>query len=467
MRKRLVAGSVAVLLVAAAGVGLALYLAGGGHRDITTSSAEAYRVYREALENERRYYYKEAKDGFARALALDPQFAEAMLGLARLTEGDQGLALVKRAAKEKGRLTERERLHVDMQLAGREGRWDEHIQIAQAIHKKYPDDVRAATMLARHEIQSGNPERAIQIFGELLAVEPNNAEAYNQIGYFYAYRGDYEKAIENLQKYRFMAPDQANPYDSLAEIQAYSGHYDEAIANLEEALKRKPDFFNSYRTLGIAYLGKGEYGKAMEALKKGAHEATENEMRRMYLREALRVGYVAGDVAVVKQLIGEYLAVPGEQHPEISRLVMDGVVDLMEGRPAQAEKRLREAQPKIEAAYAESTGGTKKWEPKLRDPGITFLMAQALAKQGKADEAIALCEDLSKPEKVEAGFERRHWVFAGRALEAELLARKGDLDGAEKLLAENRKWNPSWAPARPSEQVVAQLRREKVLAASK
>jgi hypothetical protein len=143
------------------------------------------------------------------------------------------------------------------------------------------------------------------------------------------------------------------------------------------------------------------------------------------------------------------------------------VVDLMEGRPAPAEKALREVQPKIKAAYAAETGGLGKWDEKMEDPGITYLLAQTLARQGKTDEAIALCERLSKPVDVEADFARRHWVFAARAMLAELVARKGDLDRAEALLAENRKWNPSWAPARSSEQAVQQLRREKVLEASK
>jgi hypothetical protein len=48
-----------------------------------------------------------------------------------------------------------------------------------------------------------------------------------------------------------------------------------------------------------------------------------------------------------------------------------------------------------------------------------------------------------------------------------MLAAAGKLDEAEKLVQENHKWNPSWAPAREAELTVARLRREKVLAAAK
>ena len=462
-KRRLVALGAGGLLVAVVGVAAAMYFGRG--RELTTSSSEAEKVFREALQNERAYYLREAREGFARALELDPQFAEAMLGLARMTPGDQSLVLVRRAAKERDRLTERERLHVDTQLALREGRRDDALRVAQITHEKYPDDIRAAMMLANHEIEKGNSERAQQIFKELLAVEPNNALAYNSLGYYHAYRGEYDLAMDNIRKYQFMAPDQANPYDSLGEIQAYSGHYDEAIANLNQVLKMKPDFFLAHLHMGIAYEGKGDYARAIEAFRRGAREANDDDVRRQHLREAIRVAFVAQDAAQARQLIAEYRAVPGDKNPEITRVAMDAVLALLENRPAETERLLQEVAPKIIAAYSEEM--TEKTQKVVDDPGWNYLMAQALARQGKTAEAIALCEKLDNPQNTYGSFEQRHWVFSGRAMLAELVARQGDLDRAEKLLAENRKWNPSWAPARASEEVVAQLRREKVLAASK
>ena len=463
MRRRLIALGAGGLLLAVVGVAAALFFGRG--KELTTSSSEAERVFRQALQNERSYYLKEAREGFARALELDPQFAEAMLGLARMTPGDQSLVLVRRAAKERDRLTERARLHVDPQLAFREGRIDEALKFAQETHEKYPDDIRAAMMLANHAIEKGDTARAQEIFKELLVVEPNNALAYNSLGYYHAYRGEYDQAMENLRKYQFMAPDQANPYDSLAEVQAYSGHYDEAIANLNQVLKMKPDFFLAYLHMGIAYEGKGDYARAIEAFRRGAREANDDDVRRQHLREAIRVAFVTQDAAQARQLIAEYRALPGDKNPEITKMVMDALEALLENRPAETERLLREVAPKIVAAYSEEM--TDKKQKMDDDPGWTYLMAQALARQGKTAEAIALCEKLDNPQSTYGSFEQRHWVFSGRAFLAELVARQGDLDRAEKLLAENRKWNPSWAPARQSEEVVAQLRREKVLAASK
>ena len=462
MRKRLVIGSVVGLLLAVGGAALALYLS--GRRDVTTTSDQAYRLYRDAVENERRFYFKEAREGFARALELDPQFAEAMLGLARQTQGDQGLALIQRAAKEKPHLTERERLHVDMQLAGRQGKLDEQTRIAREIHERYPDDIRSAHTLAAAEVMAGNTDKAVQIFRDLLAIDPNNADAYNQIGYYYAYRGDCDKGVENLRKYQFMAPDQANPYDSLGEILAYGGRYDEAIASLQEALKRKPDFFEAYRHLGVAYEGKGDWASAIASYRKAAEVTFMDEMRRDLLWSALRVAIRTRDLATAKDLMADIAKLPNDRYAEVRKIGERAIVAYLEGRYSESEAVLRELRPKLLAMWSKQKTESDK---KFYDPGFNYMMARVLVAQDKLDEALPVLEEMASPPRTWSNFEERRAVYEGRALLAELLARKGDLNRAEKLIAENRQWNPSWAPARSSEEVVAKLQRDKVLAASR
>ncbi|MEX0879248.1 MAG: tetratricopeptide repeat protein, partial [Thermoanaerobaculia bacterium] len=250
MRSRRLLWVLGAVLLLGTGVAAALFLA--QRRDVTTSSTAAYEAYREAVANEGRFYFKEARLGFAKALELDPQFAMAMLGLARQAkDDDQRETLIRRAAKDTGRLSERERLHVQMQTAFAEKRSDNALEIASELHRKYPTDVRSAMTLAHFELAKGKNDKAIQIFEELLAVDPNNAEAYNQIGYYHGYRGDYEKAMEYLTKYKFIAQDNANPFDSLGEVQAYSGRYNEAIENLNHALAIKPDFIASIGHLAV------------------------------------------------------------------------------------------------------------------------------------------------------------------------------------------------------------------------
>lgn len=463
VKSRRAVAVVTVLFLLVAGGLAALYLT--NRREVTTTSAAAYEAYREGVANDRRLYFKEARVAFAKALALDPNFAMAMLRLARVSNRDQAASLIERAARLRGRLNDHERLYIDFASAEIAGNLDGHgrNKAAQTIRERYPDDVDAVMILAGNEMVQGHAERALQIFSELIAIDPNNAGVYNQIGYYYAWRGDYDKAMENLKKYQFMAPDQANPYDSLGEVQAYSGRYDEAMVNLNRALALKHDFFESYGHLGVAYEGKGDPARAIENYLNAARESLTDGRRSDYLGQALRAACIAGDKTAARQIAQRMVDLPKDKQYDLLRAYTDAAMNLLEGRPAEAERRLKELRPKLEAVFQKEMKGTP-YKPYF--PRWNTLMALAKAQQGKNDEAIALNEELANPPIPWGSFEGRRWVYEGRARLAELLARKGDLDRAEKLLAENHRWNPNWAPSRPAELVVSQLRREKVLAAS-
>ncbi len=470
MKLRRLSWVLAILLLAGAGAATAFYLA--NRRDVTTSSRAAYEAYREAVANEECFYFKEARVGYARALELDPNFAMAMLGLARQSgDRDQALALVRRAAREEDRLNARERLHVEMARAIWEKRETAALDIAREIRAKYPDDVRAATSLAHEQLAKGNPDAAIRIFEDLLAVDPNNAEAYNQIGYQYGFRGEYEKAVESLKKYEFISPNSANPLDSLGENQAYAGHYNEAIENLNRALAIKPDFEPAYEHLGVAYEGMGEYAKAVESYGKAAELASTSEMTRQYLVEALRAAFIAKDRTAVHALadrIGKIPPTGKDEYGAIRRELLATLLDLVDGHPADTERRLDALKPSLEKLWQEEHKAGKTLlgaKPHFRE--WNFFMAVALEAQGRTDEALKLYELNANPPNPYGEYESRRWIMEARAKVAAIVARKGDLDRAEKLIAENRKWNPSWGPCRPAEAEVAELRRAKVLAASK
>ncbi len=386
MKKRPILWVLGILLLAGAGGAGALFLS--NRRDVTTTSAAAYDAYREATLNESRFYFKEARVGFAKALELDPTFAMAMLGLARQSaDRDQRVTLIKRAAREKPRLSERERLHVDLNLADVEKDRDGVLKAARELHEKYPDDVRSAMVLAGEQLTKGNPDQAIKIFEELLAVDPNNAEAYNQIGYYYGYRGDYDRAIDNLTKYQFISPDNANPFDSLGENQAYSGRYNEAIENLNRALAIKPDFGPAYQHLGVAYEGMGEYEKAVKSYEKASELADNDPMRREYLSLALRAAMIGGNAETARKL-GERIAKlpvdPKSDYAKVGPAYMAVLLDLGSGRAADAERRLKELKPALEALF-DGNFKAGKMPPMMKPhfPQWNLLMAMALEQQGR------------------------------------------------------------------------------------
>jgi len=452
------------VLLLAAGVSAALFMS--HRRDVTTTSEAAYDAYREGVANENRFYFKEARLAFARALELDPTFAMAMVGLSRQAkDDDQRNALLKRAAREKGRLTERERLHVEMALAYAEKRREDALRIASEIHQKFPNDTRSAQMLAGNELFKGNSDRGIKIFEELLSVDPNNAEAYNQIGYYFGYRGDYEKSMENLKRYQFIAADNANPFDSLGEVQAYSGHYNEAIENLNRALAIKPDFVESVAHLAVCQEGLGNYAKAVELYEKAATMTDFEDMRRGYLARAMRSAYYARDSKEVVRLAEKAKAIKAtNKYAELDAAHIEAVEKLVEGSPAEALKILESLGPRRDALLAKEALPSG-YKPHF--PGTNMLTALSLEALGKDAEALEYWKKNANPPSPYENFEQRRAIYEARARVALALARQGQLDEAEKLIAENRKWNANWAPTRQAETAVAELRREKVLAAAK
>ena len=321
--------------------------------------------------------------------------------------------------------------------------------------------------LAHDAQQRGKPEEAVKYFQDLIAIDPNNADAYNQMGYHYGYRGDYEKAMENLQKYQFIAPDNANPFDSLGENQAYSGHYNEAIENLNRALAIKADFSPAYEHLGVAYEGMGDLPKALASYRKALELAESDDYRGKYLPEAFRAACrsqgrrgrrgVPGD----PRQAAEDAAGPsfGSSRSTPSRRWPTGATR----RPSPGSRPLKpKALEKWNELDAKSPSGEK---PHFAE--VNAMLATAKEALGKTDEAFKLWEANAKPPKDYSNFEDRRYIIEARAQMAATLARRGDLEAAEKLIAENRKWNPSWAPTREAENTVAELRRAKVLAASK
>ena len=145
--------------------------------------------------------------------------------------------------------------------------------------------------------------------------------------------------------------------------------------------------------------------------------------------------------------------------------MVESAVLLASGRAAEAEAKLTELLPRVDARWHEIEH--KPASEKFHFPQINFLLARAKEVQGKTEEAIPLWEANANPPRAFADYESRRWIIEARAQLAVILAKKGDLDAAEKLIAANRKWNASWAPTREAETAVAELRRAKVLAASK
>jgi len=239
--------------------------------DVPTSSMEAYNSFLKGKEAFEKLYYEQARQFLENAVALDADFAEAYLYLAR-TQGSLGNQKARVEAYEKakvlsGKAAEKERLYIEEAYAGAVERDPEkRLRILEEIVQKYPKEKEAHFELANYYRGRNKLELAISEFDKALALDPNYGYALNVIAYIYADLGQYNKAIDYLKRYAESSPGDANPIDSMAEIYFRMGNLDEAIAKYKEVLHRKPDFVMTFPSLAYVYAFKEDYTNAMSCV---------------------------------------------------------------------------------------------------------------------------------------------------------------------------------------------------------
>ena len=302
----------------------------------------------------------------------------------------------------------------------------------------------------------GNADEAIKIFEELLAVDPNNAEAYNQIGYYYGYRGDYEKAIENLKRYQFIAAGQREPVRLPRRDPGLLGPLQRGDREPEPRAGDQARLRRSRRPPRRGLRGHGRLREGDRELREGRGDRpTPTDMRRDYLdaRDArgLSRGRPDGGPSA-RRAKSKARQAEGRVRRASTRPFIDAVLRRWSrgGRPRPSE-RLAELKPAARGALSrEREGRPPGYKPHFPQWNCLMALRARGAGQGPTRRSAYWQKNANPPNPFE-NFEERRWIYEARAQVAAILARQGELDEAEKLIAENRKWNPNWAPTRPAE----------------
>ncbi len=101
---------------------------------------------------------------------------------------------------------------------------------------------------------SGNTELAIANFIKALEVNPNLAEAHNQLGVIQAQQGSLDNAILYFQRAIAIDPEYADAHYNLGNALAESGQIEAAITSYEMSTNLQPDNINAYLNLGVVHL---------------------------------------------------------------------------------------------------------------------------------------------------------------------------------------------------------------------
>ena len=186
---------------------------------IPTQNLEAYDYYQRAEYGFRSFSgegRREALSLYGRAVALDPQFADAYAGIAR--------------------------------AATYVWRWDEHQVLPGPVALK---------------VAYGAARKA-------LALDPENAMAYSALAQLQVADGQYDAALESIETAVSLHPNNADIYTELAGILVFAGQHAEALTAIRTAFRLEPKPPPEYYTdLGWIQFWNRNYEQAIEPLEKG------------------------------------------------------------------------------------------------------------------------------------------------------------------------------------------------------
>ena len=178
--------------------------------------------------------FEHAETYFTRAIELDPEMAQAYINLSDLYYKAGDLASA--------------------------------VGTLQRGSYELENNLTIAHLLARVYIEDQRWDDAIVELERVLDGEPENYDAYYDLGHVYFELGDYESAIDNFENVIAYEQNQNNEllYYALAQAYEANNQIDKAISNYLKAIAVNDKFTLAYKKAGILFLAREDYEDAIE-----------------------------------------------------------------------------------------------------------------------------------------------------------------------------------------------------------
>ncbi|MCA9759093.1 MAG: protein kinase [Candidatus Eisenbacteria bacterium] len=387
---------------------------------VTTWSAEAFRQYREGLEDYYRYYRDDARSHFLQAVSIDTTFAAAYLALAIAEGNPEGRPFIEAAKRHMSHVSWREQqsiLGFDLET---KNRFEEAIRTYEGILERYPEDIETLRSLAFSQRSIGRPEESLRAWERIREIDPRDKEAVNQIAYQSLRLGRMDEALASAEEYLLLDPESANPYDTRGDVLVKLGRTEDALEMYRRATEIRPSFWQSRAKWAALCVRLHRWDEADSLMSWAAENGSEREKSVARLDLALAAAYRGRFAEALRVL---------ERGIREDR--MDATFEPI-GLKLWTRAELLEVLGKMEASEATLDEWTA--EAKKRDHRYAFALeakAEFLIRSGKRAEADSIAAELGQI--VASDPEMRVYYLGVLAwLERE----QGNLDSATDILIE-------------------------------
>jgi tetratricopeptide (TPR) repeat protein len=294
--------------------------------------------------------YERAIDELKKAVGLNAgderarlALADALVRLERFDEAEKSLRETFNRLPESGRAH-----YVLARLFQRQGKQPEAIKEFQAALTFKPlvglngiYQTMGALSAARQ-----NFDAALEAYSQRVEVQPNAADAHQELGDTYARVSRTDEALAEFAVALVIDPNRANTYASLSQIYLRQGQYDAAVAAARRSLDIDPAQLQTHYALGTALmrLGRAEEGeKELKEFERRQQEAAATRARDLELgalRREAQLSSASGDHQKAVATLRRALALAPSD--PIAHLNL-GMALTLAGQPAEAIEQLTAA----------------------------------------------------------------------------------------------------------------------------
>jgi len=196
--------------------------------------------------------------------------------------------------------------------------------------------------------QHGYLDQAADSFRQVAASDPDNPEAFYNLGTLYLRKNDQEEARKFLEQTIKLKPDYPEAWNNLGMIAAQQNDIEKAIQNFRRSLEQRPNYVTAMLNLGNLLRRQGNISEASKLL----NQAAELEPENAEVNYSLGMFFARqGETAKAESLLQKASALRPNYPDAINNL---GVLFVRDGRNAEAEQQFKtciSAAPAFDQAY--------------------------------------------------------------------------------------------------------------------